>query len=67
VRVQLFVNQRACLCPARTIALRSVMQRHSSHARPDCPLRFTLAPERVNDFAPPMIMNLLRKVVVISG
>jgi len=23
--------------------------------------------ERVNDFAPPMVLNLLRKAVVISG
>jgi hypothetical protein len=25
-----------------------------------------VAPERVNDFAPPFVMNLLRKVVVID-
>jgi len=27
----------------------------------------TLRPERVKDFAPPFVMNLLRKGVMISG
>lgn len=28
---------------------------------------FAPLPERVNDFAPPFVMNLLRKVVLNSG
>ena len=36
-----------------------------------CPRRtaspFSQRPERVNDFAPPFVMNLLRKVVLIAG
>ena len=30
-------------------------------------LELDASPERVNDFAPPFVMNLLRKAVMISG
>ena len=42
-------------------ALRRVVQRMHY------PLEVMLVSERVNDFAPPLVMNLLRKAVVISG
>ena len=66
----------ATVCVTRTnAATRKLHWPGRTRMRGACngPSRLTIravaaaGPERVNDFAPPFVMNLLRKAVMISG